>query len=91
VLGFFLGMDVGSGDRHTGWPASAGLVSVLVLFVGVLLLFAGHYPPAIFAFVMGMDRWAVRVAAYVLLMTDVYPPFRLDQGGREPISAEVRP
>jgi hypothetical protein len=91
VLGFFLGMDVGSGDRHTGWPASAGLVSVLVLFVGVLLLFAGRYPPAIFAFVMGMDRWAVRVAAYVLLMTDVYPPFRLDQGGREPISAEVRP
>lgn len=92
VLGFFLGVDSsGSADRHAGWPASAGLVSLLVLFLGVLLLFVGRYPAAIFDFVMGMDRWAVRVAAYVLLMTDVYPPFRLDQGGREPVSAEVRP
>lgn len=92
VLGFFLGMNgIGGGDRHTDWPASAGLVSVLVLFMGVLLLVAGRYPPPILAFVMGMDRWALRVAAYVLLMTDAYPPFRLDQGGREPVSEGARP
>jgi hypothetical protein len=33
---------------------------------------------------MGLNRWVYRVLVYVLLMSDDYPPFRLDQGPDEP-------
>ena len=41
-------------------------------------------PKGLFDLVIGLDRWLFRVVVYVALMTDVYPPFRLDQGATEP-------
>jgi hypothetical protein len=33
---------------------------------------------------MGFNRWCYRVLAYVALVRDEYPPFRLDSGGIDP-------
>ncbi|MFI7495955.1 DUF4389 domain-containing protein [Kocuria sp. M4R2S49] len=77
------------GTTTTGWGPS--LLGLLVLVAGVLLLFTGRYRPELFALVMGINRWVNRVLAYVLLMRDEYPPFRLDQGPVEPRPVESPP
>jgi hypothetical protein len=74
---------VNAANDHGGWTSGSGLIGLLVCIAGIVLLFTGRYPRAIFDFVMGMNRWCFRVAAYATLMTDAYPPFRLDMGGQE--------
>ncbi|WP_166139470.1 DUF4389 domain-containing protein [Nocardioides ochotonae] len=71
--------------------STPGLSSVLVFFAGVILLFTGRYPQPLFDLVVGLNRWSLRVAGYAALMTDVYPPFRLDQGGREDATTPAAP
>jgi hypothetical protein len=63
------------------WQASGGanLIFVLAIFAAIYLLFVGRYPKDIFKLVIGFNRWVLRVVAYATLMTDAYPPFRLEE------------
>jgi hypothetical protein len=86
VVAVFAGGAWASWSGVGGWgdATSGGLTGLLVLFAGLALLFTGSYPRSLYDFVMGMNRWCFRVLAYSALMTDTYPPFRLDMGGKEP-------
>lgn len=61
-----------------------------VAFVGWwAALFTGRLPDFAVTFLTGYLRWTTRVAAYEMLLTDVYPPFSLDEEPGYPVRVAI--
>jgi hypothetical protein len=54
--------------------------AVCTIIAWFAILFTGRYPRVLFDYVVGVNRWTLRVDAYaILLITDRYPPFSLSE------------
>lgn len=70
------------------WVLGIGAwVALVISWFAVLI--TGSYPESLFRYIAGVMRWAVRVSAYVFLLTDAYPPFSLDDDPHYPVRLEV--
>jgi Domain of unknown function (DUF4389) len=56
-----------------------GIGAAIVAFIAFFaVLFTGRYPEGLWDYMVGVQRWGMRVASYHLLMVDEYPPFSLE-------------
>jgi hypothetical protein len=53
----------------------AGLIAAVIGWFAIL--FTGRYPEGLWQFGVGVQRWSLRLQAYLLLLRDEYPPFSL--------------
>lgn len=51
---------------------------IVIIIAWFAILFTGQFPSGLAKFAIGFMRWNARVGAYLMLLTDVYPPFSLD-------------
>jgi len=69
-------VSLGSNDSP---ERALSLVAAITIVAFFAILFTARYPAGLFELSVGITRWGLRVVAYVLLLRDEYPPFRLSR------------
>lgn len=86
---FFGGLYVGI--PHGICLAGLGIANAFVVFIAFwAILFTGKYPKGMFDFTVGVMRWQYRVMAYMLFMTDTYPPFTMQKTDTDAVMYDVQ-
>jgi Domain of unknown function (DUF4389) len=68
-----------------------GIAAEVVVIIGWFgALFTGRLPAFAADYLAGFVRWQTRVSGYAILLTDVYPPFTLEDADY-PVRVAVRP
>jgi hypothetical protein len=70
------------------WFVAIGAFFVMI-YAFFAVLFTGSYPRGAFDYMVGTLRWLYRVAAYLHLMTDAYPPFSMQDDPAYPLRVHV--
>lgn len=67
-----------------------GLVAGVIAFIGWwATLFTGRLPEFAQTYLSGYIQWSTRVQGYLMLLTDVYPPFSLEDDPGYPVRIAV--
>lgn len=64
----------------------AMFVSFIAFFA---TLFTAKYPEGMWNYMVGVHRWALRVMAYQMLITDSYPPFTLEETAEDTVQLKA--
>jgi hypothetical protein len=79
-----------SRDGRTTFGGDWGIIGIFVIFLTIVswfsIVFAGHHSTGIRQFTRFYLQWRARAMAYVMLLTDAYPPFG---EGRHTVSLEI--
>jgi hypothetical protein len=54
------------------------VAGIVTMIAWLAILFTGKYPPGLFTFSVGVQRWTYRIMTYAMLLTDAYPPFSME-------------
>jgi hypothetical protein len=67
-----------------------GIVAAIVVVISwFVVLITGRYPKGLWGFVVGYERYRLRVSSYLLLQTDKYPPFSFEEQADYPVRLSV--
>ncbi len=69
-----------------------GIAAELALIVAwFAIVFTGRYPAGVYEFVAGYLRFSTRLLGYMLLVTDVFPPFDGGEHPEYPVEVRIAP